>query len=83
MFQSTCILKIVKVRKIYKQTIFHTVNKIMNLDLPVPSQESEWSCICVSGVSILPLSTILTFDFGVVPTVWYFCVFQFVTSTPL
>ena len=34
MFQSTCILKIVKVRKIYKQNIFHTVNKIMNLDVP-------------------------------------------------
>jgi hypothetical protein len=40
--------------------------------LHVPSQESERSCIRVLGVSILPLSTILIFDFGIVPTVWYF-----------
>jgi hypothetical protein len=26
----------------------------------------------VLGVSILPLSTFLIFDFGIVPTVWYF-----------
>jgi len=32
------------------------------IDVPVPSQESERSCICVLGVSILPLSTILRFD---------------------
>jgi hypothetical protein len=25
--------------------------------IPVPSQESGWSCICVLGVSFLPLST--------------------------
>jgi hypothetical protein len=31
--------------------------------------------ICVSGVSILPLSTIFIFDCGIVPTVWYFFVF--------
>ena len=33
-----------------------------------PSQESERSCICVIRVSILPLSTILIFDFGTVRT---------------
>ena len=32
-------------------------------------------CICVLGVSILPLLTILLLDFGTVPTVWVFFVF--------
>jgi hypothetical protein len=32
------------------------------------SKESERPCICVLGVSILPISTILIFDFGNVPT---------------
>ena len=27
------------------------------IEVPVPNKESEWSCICVLGVSILPLST--------------------------
>jgi hypothetical protein len=30
------------------------------------------SCICVLRVSILPLSTIMIFDFGIVPTMWYY-----------
>ena len=37
--------------------------------------ESERSCICVLMVSILPLSTILIFDFEIVPTVWYYSCF--------
>ena len=36
------------------------------IEVPVPRQESEPSCICVLGVSILSLSTILIFDFGIV-----------------
>jgi len=36
----------------------------------VPSQESERSGIYVLWVSIVPLSTILILDFGIVPTVW-------------
>jgi hypothetical protein len=28
------------------------------IEVPVPSQQSEWSCICVLGVAILPLSKI-------------------------
>ena len=28
--------------------------------------------LCVLWVSILPLSTILIFYFGIIPTVWYF-----------
>ena len=39
-----------------------------NIEVPVSSQESERSCICVSGVSILPLSTILLLNFGNVST---------------
>jgi hypothetical protein len=35
-------------------------------------------CICVLGVSILSLSTILILDIGIVPTVWYFCCFPFI-----
>ena len=45
------------------------------LEMPVPSQESEWPCNCVLRgipVSILPLSTIFLLDFGTDPTVWYF-----------
>jgi len=45
------------------------------IEVPVPSQESERSCICVLGVSILPLSTILLLDFRTVPTVLYFLLF--------
>ena len=34
------------------------------IEVPVPNQENERSCIC------LPFSTILIFDIGIVPTVW-------------
>ena len=33
------------------------------IEVPVPIQEHERSCICVLGVSIFPLSMILIFDF--------------------
>ena len=33
------------------------------IEVPVPIQENERSCICVLGVSIFPLSMILIFDF--------------------
>jgi hypothetical protein len=42
------------------------------IEVPVPRQESEQSCICVLGVLILPLYTIFLLDFGTVPTVCYF-----------
>jgi hypothetical protein len=35
---------------------------------PVLSQESERSCMCVLGVSILSLSTIYLIDFGTAPS---------------
>jgi hypothetical protein len=41
------------------------------IEVPVPSQERDQSCI--DGVSILPLPTIFLLDFVTVPTVWYFC----------
>ena len=50
------------------------------IEVPVPSQGSAQSCICVLRVSIFPLSRFLIFDFGIVPTVWYFCVFHFITT---
>ena len=51
-----------------------------NLTLPhfieVPVlQESQRSYICVPRLSVLVLSTILIFDFGIVPIVWYFLFF--------
>ena len=51
----------------------HKANLIppLFIEVPVPSQESERSCICVSEVLIVPLSTILIFDFGTVLIVWY------------
>ena len=39
--------------------------------MPVPDEESERSCICVSRVPILLLSTIFQLDVEAVPTVWY------------
>jgi hypothetical protein len=41
------------------------------IEVPVPWQESEQSCICVLGVSILPLSTMFLLDCGTVLTMWY------------
>jgi hypothetical protein len=32
-------------------------------EIPVLSQESEWSCICVLGISNLPISTIFLLNF--------------------
>ena len=45
------------------------------IEVPVPNQESEQSCLCVLGVSILPLSEIFPLDFGIVQTMWYFLFF--------
>ncbi len=40
--------------------------------VPLASQKSERSCIFVFGLSILPLSVILLFDFGTDPILLYF-----------
>jgi hypothetical protein len=42
------------------------------IEVPVPNQESERSCIWVLGVLIFPLSTIFQLDFRIVVTMWYF-----------
>jgi hypothetical protein len=42
------------------------------IEVPVPSQESERSCIWVLGVLIFPLSTIFQLDFRIVVTMWSF-----------
>ena len=39
------------------------------------SQKRYWSCICVLGISMLPLLTIFLLDFGTGLTVWYFIFF--------
>jgi len=39
------------------------------IEVSVPSQDREWPCIFVLGISILPLSTILE--------LWYFIVWLF------
>ena len=49
------------------------------IEVPVPSQENERSCIFVSRLSILPPSTIFLFDFRNVPTVVFF-IFHFMTT---
>jgi len=49
--------------------------------MSVLDREGGQLCVCVFGVSILPLSTILTFDFGIVPTVWELFVFHFIIKT--
>jgi hypothetical protein len=48
----------------------HVLQPISSLIPDYKAKVSEQSCICVLGVSILPLSTIFLFDFGIVPTVW-------------
>ena len=44
--------------------------------VPVPSQESEQSCICVSIISMFPLSMVL--DFKTVLPEWILLVFHFI-----
>ena len=46
----------------------------------IPSKESEMKRICVLGVTMLPLSTILIFDLGNMPTTWYFFLILLWTS---
>jgi hypothetical protein len=43
------------------------------IEVLVPRQESEQLCICVVGISILPLSTIFLLDFGMFGQCGLFC----------
>ena len=45
------------------------------IEVVVSSQEKEWSCIYLLGVSISPLSTISQLVYGTVQTVWYLFIF--------
>ena len=62
-----------------RDVLAHTTSLTLPLfiKVSVQSQESVRSCICVLGVSTLPFSTILIFDFRI-STVWYFFVFHFI-----
>ena len=61
--------------RICSNTIKSSVN--MNKDDFKSSQESRRSWMFLLRVSILPLSTILIFYFGIVSTVWYMCILGF------
>ena len=50
------------------------------IEVPVPRQESDRSCICVQWISILPLCTILIFYFGIVVTSFFFSLYIYVFS---
>ena len=51
------------------------------IEVSVPSHESDQSCICVLGVLMLFLSTILIFDFGIVAIVRYYLYFILLTTS--
>ena len=51
----------------------------LSIEVSVPRQECEQSCICVRVVSILPLNPILLFDLGIFPKAWNF-IFRFYTT---
>ena len=49
-----------------------SVTSPLVIEAPVPSQEIEWSCICMLWLSTLSLSMIFLLEFGPVQTEWYF-----------
>ena len=48
------------------------------IEVPVPSHNSERSCISVLVVSILMFSTICRFNIGTILRVWYLLFFNFI-----
>ena len=45
----------------------------LSIEVPVPNQESQQSCICVLwGIDVASVSAPFRSDFGTVPTEWYF-----------
>jgi hypothetical protein len=52
------------------KTKYQNRRKRQNIQVPVPSQESVWSCICVLRISIVPHLTSLT-DLRIVLTALY------------
>jgi len=67
--------------KVYHRVLQTSLNPPTFIEVTVPSQESGWSFISVIEVSMLPLSMILIFDLGIVPTVWYFLFFILLYNT--
>jgi len=55
----------------HNQSPKHILTPPLVIEVSVPSQETERPCICVFGVSVLPLSVIFLLDFRNVLTVWY------------
>jgi hypothetical protein len=55
----------------------YSLTPLLFIEVPVPSQKSEWSCISVLGLSFLPLYTVLIFDFAIVLTMWYYFSFYY------
>ena len=49
-----------------------SLTPLLFIEVHVLSHESEWSCICVLGISNCPISTIFYWIFGTFPTMWYF-----------
>jgi len=47
---------------------FTNLSPPLFIEVLVPNQESEWSCICALRVPILPRSMIFILDFRTVPT---------------
>ena len=61
-------------------TLKTSLNPPPFIEVSVHSRENERLCISVYGVSISALSSFLIFDFGIVPTVWYYFLFHFILN---
>jgi hypothetical protein len=46
------------------------------MEVHVQSQQSEWSCMCISSIDKVSVSTIFQLDFETDLTVWYFLFFK-------
>ena len=55
----------------------YSLTPLLFIEVPVPSQESGWSCISVLGLSLLALYTVMIFDFAIVLTMWYYFSFYY------
>jgi hypothetical protein len=60
------------IKKILMVMSYHESSLTSPVFIEVCRQVNKQSFICMLGVSILSLSTIIIFDFGIVPTAWYF-----------
>ena len=59
----------------YKISLNTSLTPPLSIEVPIPSQGSSWSCICVLRISTLPVSTTVVLDFGTVLKVWYFLLY--------